>query len=61
MGALLAFAGAQLAMTLLDLERRDDLLVAVAVLGVTLATNLAVGFVVGLVLERVARSRNLSI
>jgi SulP family sulfate permease len=60
MGALLAFAGAQLALTLLDLDRREDLLVAIAVLGVTLATNLAVGFVVGLVLERIGRWRKLA-
>ena len=55
LGALLVFAGAQLALTLLDLDRRDDLFTAVVILGVTLATNLAVGFVVGLVLAGIGK------
>lgn len=55
LGALLVFAGAQLAMTLLDLERRDDLFTALVVLGVTLATNLAVGFAVGLALAWIGK------
>ncbi len=50
LGALLVFAGAQLALTILDLKERRELFVAVAVLGVALATNLAVGFAVGLAL-----------
>lgn len=48
LGALLVFAGAQLTLTILDLRERKDLFVAVAILGVALATNLAVGFAVGL-------------
>lgn len=49
MGVLLLFAGSQLSLTLLDMENRRDLFTATLVLGITLASNLAVGFVCGLV------------
>lgn len=49
MGVLLLFAGSQLSLTLLDMKTRKDLLTATLVLGITLAANLAVGFVCGLV------------
>jgi SulP family sulfate permease len=48
MGVLLLFAGSQLSLTLLDMDNRRDLFTATLVLGITLATNLAVGFVCGL-------------
>jgi SulP family sulfate permease len=48
MGVLLLFAGSQLSLTLLDMKTRSDLFTAILVLGVTLASNLAVGFVCGL-------------
>jgi SulP family sulfate permease len=48
LGVLLLFAGTQLALTLQDLEERKDLFVAMAMLGITLASNLAVGFAVGI-------------
>lgn len=50
LGALLCFAGVQLALTAHDVRQRNDLLVIIVMLGVTLATNLAVGFGVGIVL-----------
>lgn len=49
MGVLLLFAGSQLSLTLLDMDNRRDLFTATLVLGITLATNLAVGFICGLV------------
>lgn len=50
LGALLAFAGAQLAVVILDVKTRKDLFVVIVVLGVSLAIQLAVGFVVGTIL-----------
>ena len=50
LGALLVFAGAQLSLMILDLKERRDMFVAVAILGTALATNLSVGFIVGIVL-----------
>ena len=47
LGVLLLFAGSQLALTLLDIKARKDLFVVMVMLGITLASNLAVGFVVG--------------
>ena len=56
LGALLVFAGAQLALTVLDVKERNDLFVVLVMLGVSLATNLAIGFgvsfVLALLLER---------
>ena len=46
---MLVFAGAQLALTIMDLQQRKDYFVAVLMLGITLASNLAVGFIVGIV------------
>lgn len=50
LGVLLVFAGSQLALTLVDLSTRSELFIAFSMLGTTLATNLALGFVVGMVL-----------
>lgn len=51
LGVLLLFAGSQLALTLVDLKTRTELFIAFIMLGVTLTSNLAVGFVVGLILS----------
>ena len=48
LGVLLVFAGAQLAMTIADLKDPKELFVCLLILGITLASNLAVGFVVGI-------------
>ena len=61
LGVLLVFAGAQLAMTIMDLDSRKDYFVATLILGVTLASNLAVGFIVGMILAHFLRWKNLSI
>jgi SulP family sulfate permease len=50
LGALLCFAGAQLAMTVRDVERRADVFVVVVMLAVSLASNLAIGFGIGIAL-----------
>ena len=48
LGILLLFAGVQLALTIRDMTARKDLFVCAVMLGVTLATNLAAGFLVGI-------------
>jgi len=48
LGVLLVFAGAQLALAVLDLTERADLFVALLILGITLASNLAAGFLAGI-------------
>jgi SulP family sulfate permease len=48
LGILLVFAGSQLALTIMDLDNRKDLFVVVLMLGITLATNLAAGFLAGI-------------
>jgi SulP family sulfate permease len=61
LGVLLLFAGSQLAMTILDMKERKDLFVPLLILGITLASNLAVGFLAGIVLAYVLRSGRLSV
>jgi SulP family sulfate permease len=48
LGILLLFAGSELCLTILDLTRRKDMFVSLVILGITLATNLAVGFMAGI-------------
>ena len=50
LGILLIFAGSQLALTIIDMKERKDLFVTLVMLGITLASNLAVGFIVGIVI-----------
>lgn len=50
LGILLVFAGNQLAMTILDVKDKKDLFVTLIMLGITIASNLAVGFLVGIAL-----------
>ena len=61
LAVLLIFAGSQLALTIIDLNERKDLFVALVILGITLASNLAVGFVVGIALAYALRSQRLSV
>jgi sulfate permease, SulP family len=61
MGTLLTFAGAQLALMIRDVRERNDLFVVLVVLAVALATNLAWGFGVGLLLAYAFRSTKMSI
>jgi len=55
LGVLLFFSGAQLAMTIMDVESRMDLFVIVVMLGITMTTNLAWAFGAGIVLYHVFR------
>jgi SulP family sulfate permease len=61
LGVLLIFAGSQLALTIIDLNERKDLFVALVMLGITLASNLAVGFLVGIGLAYALKSKRLSV
>ena len=61
MGVLLLFAGSQLALTVIDVRERKDLFVALMILGITLASNLAVGFAVGIATAYVLKSDRLAV
>lgn len=55
LGVLLVFAGGQLGLALLDVTERKELFVALLVLGVSLGSNLAWGFGVGVVVAHMLR------
>jgi SulP family sulfate permease len=61
LGVLLIFAGAQLALTIIDLPNRKDLFVALLMLGLTLASNLAIGFLAGIAVAYALKSEKLSV
>jgi len=53
LGVLLLFAGSQLGLTIIDLQRRRDYFVILVILGITLAANLAAGFIVGVAVAHI--------
>ncbi|MCK5099925.1 MAG: putative sulfate/molybdate transporter [Desulfobacteraceae bacterium] len=61
LGVLLIFAGSQLAITIIDIKKRKDLFVSLVMLGITLASNLAIGFGVGIILAYALKSNKLTI
>jgi SulP family sulfate permease len=61
LGVLLVFAGAQLSLTVLDMKTRKDMFVPILVVGVTLASNLAAGFLVGIAVAYALKSEKLSV
>ncbi len=61
LGVLLVFAGSQLALTIIDMRERKDLFVVLLMLGITVASNLAVGFVVGIAIAYVLKSEKLTV
>jgi SulP family sulfate permease len=61
LGVLLFFAGGQLAMTILDLRKRKSVFVVLSVFAITAASNLAAGFVCGLVLCHALKSDRVGI
>ncbi|MCJ8499411.1 putative sulfate/molybdate transporter [Desulfatitalea alkaliphila] len=61
LGVLLVFAGAQLSLTLLDMNTRKELFVPILVVGITLASNLAAGFIAGTLAAYALRSDKLSV
>jgi SulP family sulfate permease len=61
LGVLLLFAGSQLALTVIDLTVKKELFVALVMLGITLASNLAVGFIVGFAIAYALKSDRLTV
>jgi SulP family sulfate permease len=61
LGVLLLFAGSQLALTVIDIGERKGLFVVLVILGITLASNLAVGFAVGIATAYVLKSDKLTV
>jgi sulfate permease, SulP family len=61
LGVLLLFAGSQLALAILDMKEPKNLFVSLLMLGVTLASNLAVAFIVGFVAAYALKSERLSV
>jgi len=61
LGVLLLFAGGQLALTVIDMRERKDLFVALGILGITLASNLGVGFIVGIAIAYALKSDRLTV
>jgi SulP family sulfate permease len=61
LGILLLFAGSQLALTIMDLNNRKDFFVVVFMLGITFASNLAAGFMVGIVVAWLLKAEKLQV
>jgi SulP family sulfate permease len=61
LGVLLVFSGAQLALTILDIDSRKEMFTVTLVLGITLASNLAAGFIAGIITAQLLRSERLSV
>jgi SulP family sulfate permease len=61
LGVLLVFAGAQLSLTVLDMKTRKDMFVPILIVGITLASNLAAGFLVGIAVAYALKSEKLSV
>lgn len=61
LGILLVFAGSQLALTIMDLDARKDFFVVFTIVGITLAINLAAGFITGVIVAGMLRSEKLSV
>ncbi len=61
LGVLLIFAGAQLSLTLLDMNTRKEMFIPILIVGITLASNLAAGFLVGIAVAYALKSEKLNI
>jgi len=61
LGVLLLFAGSQLSLTVLDLKDRKELFACLIILGITLATNLAAGFIAGIAIAYLLKWQKLNI
>jgi len=61
LGVLLIFAGAQLALTVMDLKTRKEFFVPILIVSITLASNLAAGFIVGIIVACLLKSEKLKI
>lgn len=61
LGVLLVFAGIQLSLTIIDVKSHKELFVVVLMLGITLASNLAAGFIAGIGIAYALRWKNLNV
>jgi SulP family sulfate permease len=61
LGILLLFAGSQLSLTIMDLKNRKDFFVTLVIMGITLATNLAAGFMAGIAVAHLLRWEKLNV
>ena len=61
LGVLLVFAGVQLALAVMDLNTRKEYFTATLILGITLAANLAAGFIAGMAAAHLLRWDRLSV
>ena len=61
LGILLIFAGAQLCLTLLDMKTRKEMFIPILVVGITIASNLAAGFLAGIVVAHALKSEKLTV
>lgn len=61
LGVLLVFAGCQLGLAILDMFNRREMFVVLVILSITLATNLAWGFAVGLILAKLVKWQNIEV
>jgi len=61
LGVLLVFAGAQLSLTILDMKTRKEVFIVIVIVGITLAANLAAGFITGVFLFYLLKWKKLSI
>ena len=61
LGVLLIFAGCQLGLSILDMFARKDMFIVLTIVSVTLTTNLAWGFLVGVILGHLFKSDRFSI
>ncbi len=61
LGVLLVFAGIHLGLTVIDTRRRKEFFVILLIAGITMASNLAAGFIIGAVIDRLIRWERFSI
>jgi SulP family sulfate permease len=61
LGVLLFFSGSQLALMVMEVGGKKDYFVALSIVGITLATNLAAGFIAGVLMALCLKSEKLSV
>ena len=61
LGVLLVFAGSQLALTIIDMKLRKELFVVLVMLGITIASNLAASFIIGIAITYALKSDKLKV
>jgi len=61
LGVLLIFAGIQLSLTIMDLKTRKEFFVLVLIVSITLASNLAAGFIAGIIVSWLLRWEKLKV